>query len=256
MPDAPTYEQLVALVAELSERNAELERLLSADSLNSSRPPSSDAPWEKKPAKKRSSRTRSGRNPGKQPGASSSSRRLVEDPDRGRGDRTGPLLGVRGAVGRGWRIRARASAGGGCGAGAAAGGHRVSAGFEDLLGCGTVTTPTWDTGNDHADVVSVPGSPVRIGPQDPGPVRLVDLRALPARGPGTHPAAVAVRDRGVHRIPRGHPGTRRPETGEKVPGAPARPAGRRPGAPAPTRPAAAPRARCPTYTSRAPNTSR
>ncbi len=103
MPDAPTYEQLVVLVAELSdqvagltehntalaernsvlaERVAELERLVSADSSNSSRPPSSDAPWEKKPANKRSSRIRSGRKPGKQPGASSSSRSLVADPDR------------------------------------------------------------------------------------------------------------------------------------------------------------------------------
>jgi len=32
-------------------------------------------------------------------------------------------------------------------------------------GCGTVTTPAWDTGDDHADVVSAPGSPVRIGPE-------------------------------------------------------------------------------------------
>ncbi|HYZ09207.1 MAG TPA: transposase, partial [Pseudonocardiaceae bacterium] len=31
-------------------------------------------------------------------------------------------------------------------------------------GCGTVTTPGWDTDNEHADVVSAPGSPVRLGP--------------------------------------------------------------------------------------------
>lgn len=64
-------EQLLARVAELEtalaqrdERVAELERQLACDSSNSSRPPSSDAPWSKQPAKKRSSRTRSGRKPG------------------------------------------------------------------------------------------------------------------------------------------------------------------------------------------------
>ena len=81
-------EQLLARVAELEaalvqrdQRIVELERQLGADSTNSSRPPSSDAPWVKKPAKKRSSRTRSGRKPGKQPGAASVSRGLVDDPD-------------------------------------------------------------------------------------------------------------------------------------------------------------------------------
>jgi transposase len=94
VPDAPTYKQLLALVGELSDRVAEqdrviaeqadriaeLERRLGADSSNSSRPPSADAPWDKTRVKRRSSRTRSGRNPGKQPGAAS--RSLVEDPDR------------------------------------------------------------------------------------------------------------------------------------------------------------------------------
>ena len=91
MPDALTYEQLLALVGELSarvagqdriiavqaDRIAELERRLGADSSNSSRLPSSDLPWEKRAAK-RSSRTRSGRNPGKQPRAASSSRSLPQ----------------------------------------------------------------------------------------------------------------------------------------------------------------------------------
>ena len=68
MPDRPSYEQLVAenaapraendelkrMVAALGERVAQLERRLAADSSNASRPPSSDAPWAKKPAKKRS----------------------------------------------------------------------------------------------------------------------------------------------------------------------------------------------------------
>jgi transposase len=58
-----------------------LQRRLGQDSSTSSRPPSSDAPWEKKPARKRSSRSRSGRKPGKQPGSSSVSRSLVENPD-------------------------------------------------------------------------------------------------------------------------------------------------------------------------------
>ena len=103
MPEVPSYEQLLTLVGELSarvaeqdriiaeqtermaqqaDRIAELEHRLGADSSNSSRPPSSDAPWEKARAKKRSSRTPSGRSPGKQPGAASWSRSLVEDPDR------------------------------------------------------------------------------------------------------------------------------------------------------------------------------
>lgn len=60
-------EELLALVVaqaatieSLTRRVAEWERQVKADSSNSFRPPSSDAPWEKKPAKKRSSRTRSG----------------------------------------------------------------------------------------------------------------------------------------------------------------------------------------------------
>ena len=95
MFDAPTYEQLQELVGRLTARVVELERIVreqadeiavlrrraGADSSNSSRPPSSDAPWVKKPAKPRSSRTRSGRQPGKQPGASSCSRGLVDDAD-------------------------------------------------------------------------------------------------------------------------------------------------------------------------------
>jgi hypothetical protein len=95
VPEAWTHDRLLALVEELSERNAEqarviaaqggriaeLERRLAVDSSNSSRPPSSDAPWDKQPAKKRSSWSRSGRKPGKQPGSASASRRLIDDLD-------------------------------------------------------------------------------------------------------------------------------------------------------------------------------
>jgi transposase len=69
------------VIAKQADRIAELQRRLGQSSSTSSRPPSSDAPWDKKPARKRSSRSRSGRKPGKQPGSPSASRSLVEDPD-------------------------------------------------------------------------------------------------------------------------------------------------------------------------------
>jgi transposase len=74
-------EQQRRVIAEQADRIVELERRLGRDSSMSSRPPSSDAPWEKQPAKKRSSRSRSGRKPGKQPGSASASRDVVDDPD-------------------------------------------------------------------------------------------------------------------------------------------------------------------------------
>lgn len=68
-------------VAELWARMERLEALLRKDSSNSAKPPSSDSPFEKKPAAKRSSRIRSGRRAGKQPGTGSSTLRQVAEPD-------------------------------------------------------------------------------------------------------------------------------------------------------------------------------
>jgi transposase len=66
--------------AALSERVADLERRLGKDSSTSSRPPSSDSPYKKKP-RDRSLRERGGRSRGKQPGAQSSTLRQVASPD-------------------------------------------------------------------------------------------------------------------------------------------------------------------------------
>jgi len=71
---------LAGQVEALAARVAELERRLGKDSSASSRPPSSDSP-QKKP-RDRSLRQRSGRRPGKQPGAQSSTLRQVAEPDR------------------------------------------------------------------------------------------------------------------------------------------------------------------------------
>ena len=68
-----------ARFAALSERVAELERRLGKDSSTSSKPPSSDSPYKKRP-RDRSLRRRSGRRPGRQPGAESSTLRQVSDP--------------------------------------------------------------------------------------------------------------------------------------------------------------------------------
>jgi transposase len=156
------------VIAEQGERIAELERRLGQDSSNSSRPPSSDAPWEKKSAKKRSSRGRSARKPGKQPGAVSSSRSLIDDPDE--------IVLIEPE--RCWGCESSL-------AGAPVAGHerrqvvdvgpvpppevieyqRVS---KICSCCGMVTTPGWVdlVGADpRRDVVVAPGSPVRIGPE-------------------------------------------------------------------------------------------
>src|SRR2546430_1915006 len=76
--------QNTALLARLTELEgvvAALHAQLGRDSSNSGKPPSSDSPFTKKPAAKRSMRTRSGKPQGKQPGASGATLRLVDDPD-------------------------------------------------------------------------------------------------------------------------------------------------------------------------------
>src|ERR1700761_5767750 len=58
----------------------ELERLARRDSSTSSRPPSSDSPYRKKP-RDRSLRERGKRRPGKQPGDPGTTMSLADDPD-------------------------------------------------------------------------------------------------------------------------------------------------------------------------------
>jgi transposase len=66
-------------VAELEAENAELTRRLGQNSRNSSKPPSSDDPEQEPPP--RSLRRRTGRRPGKQPGAQGFSLQLIDDPN-------------------------------------------------------------------------------------------------------------------------------------------------------------------------------
>jgi transposase len=156
------------VIAEQGERIAELERRLGEDSSNSSRPPSSDAPWSKQPAKKRSSRVRSGRKPGKQPGSASSSRSLVDDPDERleiHPDRCGSCdASLRRAEEHG-RQRRQIVDIQPVPPPTVTEYHRVS---KLCPCCGTVTTPSWDDTAvpvKHGEIVASPGSPVRIGPE-------------------------------------------------------------------------------------------
>jgi len=65
----------------LAAENDELRRRLGSDSSNSSRPPSSDSPYDKPKPKPSGMRGKSGRKPGKQPGEPGATRRQVDDPD-------------------------------------------------------------------------------------------------------------------------------------------------------------------------------
>jgi len=66
-------------IAGQADRIAQLERRLGRDSSNSSRPPSSDSPFTK--GRNRSLREKTGRRPGKQPGAPGKTLGLAGDPD-------------------------------------------------------------------------------------------------------------------------------------------------------------------------------
>jgi transposase len=164
---AELIETQKALIERLSDEIAELKRRLGEDSSNSSRPPSSDRPWDK-PAKKRSSRAWSGRKPGKQPGASSASRSLIDNanetltiiPDRcGRCDAS-----LSGALECGRQRRQLVDVGP-LPEPTVTEYQRVS---KLCRCCGAVTTPGWDDPAvpvEHAEVVAAAGSPVRIGPE-------------------------------------------------------------------------------------------
>ena len=67
-------------IAGQADRIAQLERRLGRDSSSSSKPPSSDSPYAKK-SKDRSLRQKTGRRPGKQPGAPGRTLGLTGDPD-------------------------------------------------------------------------------------------------------------------------------------------------------------------------------
>jgi len=94
-PALPTAEELAALpheelvvlladayrlISELSARVGHLERKSGRDSSTSSKPPSSDSPYKKKPPRDRSLRKKGERAPGKQPGEPGSTMNLVDNP--------------------------------------------------------------------------------------------------------------------------------------------------------------------------------
>lgn len=76
---ARTIDVLTARLDALEVENAELKRRLTQNSRNSSKPPSSDGPETPPP---RSLRRKTGRKPGKQPGARGFSLKLVDDPNK------------------------------------------------------------------------------------------------------------------------------------------------------------------------------
>ena len=95
VPGLPSAEELAALpheelaarlaeayrlISELSARVERLEKQVARDSSTSSRPPSSDSPYKKKP-RDRSLREKGKRAPGKQPGEPGTTMNLIDDPE-------------------------------------------------------------------------------------------------------------------------------------------------------------------------------
>jgi transposase len=77
---AARVEEAVAENGRLAARVGTLERQAGRDSSTSSRPPSSDSPYAKKPPRDRSLREKGKRRPGKQPGEPGSTMKLVDNP--------------------------------------------------------------------------------------------------------------------------------------------------------------------------------
>jgi transposase len=73
-------EEAIAENGRLAKRIEALERQAGRDSGTSSRPPSSDSPFRKKPPRDRSLREKGKRAPGKQPGEPGSTMKLVDNP--------------------------------------------------------------------------------------------------------------------------------------------------------------------------------
>ena len=204
--------QLERVIREQADEIAGLKRQAAADSSNSSRPPSSDAPWAKKPAKKRSSR------PGRDAGRASS--RVRRRP-------RGASLTIRTS---GWRS-SRIVAGRVTRRCAGAEEHgRQRRQIVDIQPvpppkvteyqriskvcpcCGTVTTPGWDDASGACRARRYRGRAGFAGadrPGNPGPRRVTDVRALPAGRAGPRPAGDVVCDRCLHRVPRRGPWPRR-----------------------------------------------
>jgi transposase len=158
--------ELTAQVAALTASVEALQRQLGRDSSNSSKPPSSDAPWAK-PAPKRSSRSKTGRKQGKQPGTAGSWRPLADDPNETVLLEPGPCAGCGGPL---------------SGVAVTAVQRRQVADVPEpapvrvveyrriskcCTGCGTVTSGSWSdpkVDRDHVAIIAGDGSPVRVGP--------------------------------------------------------------------------------------------
>lgn len=92
-------EALVGEVDRLRAENQELRRRVGLNSSNSSRPPSSDGPYDKPKPKRSALRGRSGRKPGKQPGDPGVTRRQVTDPTESRRVEPAACAGCGGGLG-------------------------------------------------------------------------------------------------------------------------------------------------------------